>query len=118
MIRLVSRPPCYLCAFYDGIQVQSIGLLSRRRIQEEIPCDPTCFPLSLLFVCFLRRHTSPIDWFTVSIDIDIIKRYVINTITATSIQIKIRAQGPTPSYGTESTAGPFLLFRTKSVAGG
>ena len=38
------------------------------RIQEEIPRDPTCFPSSLSFVCLLRRHTSPIDWFTVSID--------------------------------------------------
>ena len=37
------------------------------RIQEEIPRDPTCFPPSLLFVCLLRRHANPIDWFTVSV---------------------------------------------------
>ena len=67
------------------------------RIQEEIPHDPTCFPPSLLFVCLLRRHVIPIDWFTL---IDIVKRYVINTIIATLIQIQIRAQLPTQSYGT------------------
>ena len=27
--RLVSRHPCYLCAYYDGTQIQSIGLPSR-----------------------------------------------------------------------------------------
>ena len=37
------------------------------RSQEEKPRDPNCFPSSLLFACFLRRHTSPIDWFTVSV---------------------------------------------------
>ena len=40
----------------------------------------------------------------------IIKRYV-NTITATSIQIKVGVQLPTPSYGTGSTARPFVSFR-------
>ena len=81
------------------------------RTQEEIPRDPNCFPPPLLFACFVRRHTSPIDWFTLSIDIDIIKRYVTNTITATSIQIKVGVQLPTPSYGTGSTAWLFVSFR-------
>ena len=151
VIRIVSRHPCYLRAFYDGIQVRSIGLPSRFlafvvEFKKRNPSTPLVFRHPSYLCAYYdgtqtasselpsrsilaRRETSWSELFPATVVICVLcttayksdrlvysldryyKKVRNKYKTAISIQIKIRAQGPTPSYGTESTAGPFPSFR-------